>query len=64
MNEAAITHAQAGMSRLLASPYTYPRARKKAAVKTPNVKPNQSASGISLRNPLEARRKRPWLEAK
>jgi hypothetical protein len=39
-------------------------ARKKAAVKTPNVKPNQIASGMALRNPLEARKKRPWLEAK
>jgi hypothetical protein len=64
MRKAAIIQAQADMSRLFASRYTYPRARKKAAVKTPNVKPNQSASGIVLRNPLAARRDRPWLEAK
>src|SRR5215471_1304170 len=42
----------------------YPRARKKAAVKTPNVKPNQSASGMVLRNPSEASKERPWLETK
>jgi hypothetical protein len=39
-------------------------ARKQAAVKTPNVKPNQSASGMVLRNPWEASRERPWLEGK
>jgi hypothetical protein len=33
-------------------------------VKTPNVKPNQSASGMALRNPLEPSSERPWLEAK
>ena len=33
-------------------------------MKTPNVKPNQSASGMVLRNLLEASKERPWLEAK